>query len=111
MSTEKKYGLRELEKEFGVLTFGRLLRAHRQGEGMTQVRLSQILGISKQSLNDLENGRSFPSIARSAEIARKMGLMESTLVELSIQDQIRREKLNLRVSVQETKGKPKKIAG
>lgn len=109
MSTEKNYGLKELEKEFGILTFGRLLKSHRQGEEMTQVQLAKLLGISKQSLNDLESGRSFPSIARSAEIARKIGLMESTLVELALQDQIRREKLNLQVSVQEGKGK-KKIA-
>ena len=110
MSIDKQFGLKELEKEFGTLTFGRLLKSHRQGEEMTQVQLAKLLGISKQSLNDLENGRSFPSIARSAEIARKIGLMESTLVELAIQDQIRREKLNLLVSVHEGKGK-KKIAG
>jgi transcriptional regulator with XRE-family HTH domain len=107
MRTEKNYGLKELETEFGKLTFGRLLKSHRQAEELTQVQLAKLLGISKQSLNDLENGRSFPSIARSAEIARKIGLMESTLVELALQDQFRREKLNLRVSVQEGKSKRK----
>ena len=33
----KKIGTAEIEKEFGVLTFGRLLKAHRQGEEITQV--------------------------------------------------------------------------
>ena len=106
MSTEKKVGLKELEKEFGVLTFGRLLKSHRQGEGINQVQLAKLLGISKQSLNDLESGRTLPSIGRAAEIARKIGLMESTLVELANPDLIRRERLNLKVRV-ESKNKAK----
>ena len=61
MST--KYGLKELEGEFGELTFGRLLKSHRLGEEMTQVQMAKLLKISKQSLNDLESGRTIPSIA------------------------------------------------
>ena len=106
MST--KYGLKELEAEFGELTFGRLLKSHRLGEEMSQVQMAKLLKISKQSLNDLESGRTTPSIARASEIAKKIGLMEATLVELAIQDQIRREKLNLVVTVEESnKGKRK----
>ena len=61
MST--KYGLKELEAEFGELSFGRLLKSHRLGEEMTQVQMAKLLKISKQSLNDLESGRTIPSIA------------------------------------------------
>ena len=53
MST--KYGLKELEAEFGELTFGRLLRSHRMGEELSQVEMAKLLKISKQSLNDLES--------------------------------------------------------
>ncbi|OQW48168.1 MAG: hypothetical protein A4S09_13745 [Proteobacteria bacterium SG_bin7] len=95
-----KYGLKELESEFGKLTFGRLLRSHRLGEELSQVQMAKLLKISKQSLNDLENGRTIPSISRASEIAKKIGLMEATLVELAIQDQIHREKLNLTVKVE-----------
>jgi transcriptional regulator with XRE-family HTH domain len=109
MSTEKHYGLKELEKEFGELTFGRLLKSHRLGEEMSQVEMAKLLKISKQSLNDLESGRTIPSIARAAEIAKRIGLMEATLVELSFQDQIRREKLSLLVKVESTK-KIKKVS-
>lgn len=98
MST-KRYGVKQLERDFGPLSFGRLLRSHRLGEGLSQVELAQKLNISKQSLNDLEAGRSLPSIARAAEIARKLQLMEASLVELAIQDQISREKLNLVIKV------------
>jgi transcriptional regulator with XRE-family HTH domain len=32
-----------------------------QGKGIKQVELARILGVSKQLINDLENGRSYPS--------------------------------------------------
>jgi DNA-binding XRE family transcriptional regulator len=102
-----KYGLRELEKEFGVLTFGRLLKSHRLGENLSQTDLAKILRISKQSLNDLENGRTLPSIARAAAIARKIGVMEAMMVELCIQGLIDRQKLNLVVKVEEVKNRKK----
>lgn len=95
-----KYGLKELEKEFGRLSFGRLLRSHRIGEDLSQVEMAKLLKISKQSLNDIENGRTIPSITRAVEIANKIGLMEATLVELAIQDQFHREDLNLVVKVE-----------
>ena len=104
-----KYGLKELEAEFGQLTFGRLLRAHRLGEELTQVQMAKLLKISKQSLNDLESGRTIPSISRAAEVAKRIGLMEATLVELAIQDQIHREKLDLVVKIH-SPTKPKKAS-
>lgn len=109
MST-RKYGLKELETEFGELTFGRFLKSHRLGEEMSQVQMAKLLKLSKQSLNDLENERTIPSISRASAIAKKIGLMEATLVELAIQDQIRREKLNLIVKIEGSKVKSKKAS-
>ncbi|MCC6278347.1 MAG: helix-turn-helix transcriptional regulator, partial [Oligoflexia bacterium] len=103
------YGLKELEKEFGELTLGKLRKSHRLGEDMSQVEMAKLLKISKQSLNDLESGRAMPSIAGAAASAKRIGLMEATLVELSFQDQIRREKLNFLVKVESTK-KVKKVS-
>lgn len=102
MSTKKRMGVTEIEKEFGPLTFARLLKAHRYGEELTQVELSKLLKISKQGLNDLERGRRIPSIRRAIQIARKLGLMEDLAVQLVLQDQVRKEKLNLTVSVHKT---------
>jgi transcriptional regulator with XRE-family HTH domain len=104
-----KYGLKELENEFGQLTFGRFLRSHRLGEEMSQVQMAKFLKISKQSLNDLESGRTIPSFSRASEIAKKTGLMEATLVELAIQDQMHREKINLVVKV-EARSKSKRAS-
>lgn len=100
MSTKiKRIGISEIEKQYGPLTFAKLLRAHRLGEEMTQVEMAKLLKISKQGLNDLERGRKIPSIRRAVEIAGKMGLMKDLLVQLALQDQVRREKLNLTVTV------------
>lgn len=101
MTIKKKYGLKNLRKDFGTLSFGRLLNSHRLGEGLSQVEMAKILGISKQSLNDLEAGRVIPSLARAIEIAKKLNLMQMTLVELAIQDQLDREKLNFKVKISE----------
>lgn len=103
MSTKAKYTREHLEKDFGSLTFGRLLRSHRLGEEISQVEMAKALGISKQSLNDLESGRTLPSVARAAEIAKKLDLVQGTLVELAIQDQLDREKLNLKVHISDSK--------
>lgn len=105
MNTKSKYTLHHLEKDFGSLTFGRLLRSHRLGEEISQVAMAKTLRISKQSLNDLESGRTLPSVGRAAAIAKKLNLFQGTLVELAIQDQLDREKLNLKVRISESKSK------
>jgi DNA-binding XRE family transcriptional regulator len=98
MST-KKIGVAELEKQYGPLTFGRLLKSHREGEELSQVEMAKKLGLSKQSLNDLENGRKIPSIKRAVHIAKKIGLLEDLMIQLVLQDQVDREHLNVRVTV------------
>ncbi len=100
-----RFGLKELENEFGKLTFGRVLKAHRLGEGMSQVEMAKILKISKQSLNDLEGGRTLPSISRAADIAKKIGMMEVGFVQLALQDHLDREHLNFRISLEMPKNK------
>jgi DNA-binding XRE family transcriptional regulator len=98
MST-KKIGVAEIEKEFGKLTFGRLLKSHRVGEELSQVDMAKKLGLSKQSLNDLENGRKIPSIRRAAQIAKKIGLLEDLVIQLALQDQADKEHINVRIEV------------
>lgn len=95
----KKIGTKEIEKEFGPLTFGGLLKAHRIGEEMTQVQFAKLLGLSKQSLNDLESGRKSPSIRRAVGIAKKIGLLPELVVQVVLQDQVSKENLKLSVSV------------
>ena len=78
----KRTGIADIEKQFGNLTFGRLLKSHRLGEELTQVEMAEQLRISKQNLNDLEHERKIPSIRRAVDIARKIGIMEDLMVQL-----------------------------
>ena len=106
MST-KKIGVAEIEKEYGPLTFARLLKSHREGEDLSQVEMAKRLGISRQSLNDLESGRKIPSIRRAINIAKTIGLLEDLMVQLVLQDQVNKENIKMRVTV---KSAPKKAS-
>jgi putative transcriptional regulator len=44
-------------KEASMTRFKEFLK----GKGIKQIELARILGVSKQLINDLENGRSYPS--------------------------------------------------
>lgn len=105
----KHIDLKKLEKEYGTLTFGRLLLSHRLGEERTQTQMAKRLKISKQSLNDLEKGRKIPSIRRAIQIAKKIEILEDLAIQLVLQDQIIREKLKYKILVL-SPGQPNKAA-
>ncbi len=96
---KKKYGLKELEKDFGALTFADSLSSYRLCEEMSQKEFAVFLGISPQSLCDIEKGRRIPSPSRAAKIARQLKEPESFWIRLALQDMLRKEKLHYTVSV------------
>lgn len=98
MST-KNLTTRDIEKLYGPLTFGNLLKAHREGDELTQVEMAKKIKLSKQALNDIENGRKIPSISRAVALAKKVGILPELAVELVLQDQLDREKLKMKVKV------------
>ncbi|MBL7670772.1 MAG: helix-turn-helix transcriptional regulator [Bdellovibrionaceae bacterium] len=98
MST-KNLTTRDIEKLYGPLTFGNLLKAHREGDELTQVEMAKKIKLSKQALNDIENGRKIPSISRAVALAKKVGILPELAVELVLQDQLDREKLKMTVKV------------
>ena len=109
MSTEKgnprrKRGKSEamtfLEKlSGGPLTLAALLRSIREGEAMTQAEFAETLGISKQHLSHIENGRKVVSPERAARFAKALDQSEPQFVRLALQDQIRYAGLRLTVEV------------
>ncbi len=50
----ERYGIAELEKDFGSLTFGNALASYRIGEEKSQREFAAFLSISPQSLCDIE---------------------------------------------------------
>ncbi len=79
-------------------SFGEFLRVHRMGEELSQVEFAKLLGISKQRLCDIEHDRFSVSIKLAKQIAQKLDMPPEWLVKLTLQDQIKKERLNLKVS-------------
>ncbi len=81
-----------------VLSLGEFLKAHRQGEELTQSAFAKTLGISKQRLCDLEANRSNVSIKLCKSLAEKLDLPPEWLVKVALTYQLKKEGLKLKVS-------------
>ncbi len=75
-----------MEKEYGRLTFGQALWSHRKCEEISQKKFAISLGISSQSLCNIEKGRKIPSPERAAIIAKQIGQPEKIWIEFALQD-------------------------
>lgn len=97
--TEKS--LRSLQKIHGKkLTLGRLLWAIRVGDEINQIEFGRLLGdISKQQVCDIEHGRKLVSPRLAAKYAKLLGYPEQQFIELSLQDMLNKEGLDMDVYV------------
>lgn len=96
--TEKT--LKELEKMTGTkLTFGKLMWAIRQADGISQVDFSDTLKITKQHLCDIEHGRKPISPKLAAKYAEILGYSKEQFIRLALQDWVDREGLNVQVEI------------
>ncbi len=94
-----KYGLKELEKDFGPLTFGKLLESYRLAEEISQAEMAKKLKLSRQKLNDFEHGRRFPSLRMTADIATRLKEHAPTWVSVVIEEMLRKDDLDFRVTL------------
>ena len=109
MSTEKEHPRRQRGRSEamaflenlsgGPLTLAKLLRSIREEEALTQAELADTLGISKQHLSHIENGRKVVSPERAASWAARLGYAESQFVRLALQDALHRVGLRYTVTV------------
>ena len=83
----------------GPLTLAKLLLSIREGEEMTQAEFAETLGISKQHLSHIENGRKAVSPERASRWAKVLGYSESQFVRLALQDELHRAGLRYTVTV------------
>ncbi len=88
--TTKSY-FEKLEKRYGTLTFGEMLKAWRDSEDISQTVFAKKIGLSVQNLNDLEKGRRIPTPSRAAGIAKKLGLPEKGMIQLALRDSLSKE--------------------
>jgi len=99
MNIKKHYTTVDLEKEFGPLTFGNALEAYRLGEEMTQKNFAKKLGITPQSLCDLEKGRRMPSVERTIKIAKQLKEPIEAWIALALSDVVREFCSDLKVEI------------
>ena len=83
MSTKSYF--EKLEKQYGKLTFGSMLKSLRLSDEISQTAFAKKLGLSVQNLNDLEKGRRVPTASRAAKIAKKAHKENKTLREAAIE--------------------------
>ncbi len=99
MSTKKTVKSDAVFKNLKPLSFGEVLRAWRLSEEQSLSAMATTLGISRANLCDIEKGRKIPTPARALRIAKKLGMQETHVVELVLQDMLRKDKINMTISV------------
>lgn len=99
MATDRGFSYEDLERMFGVLTFARALESERLCQDLSQKDFAKKLGISPQSLCDIEKGRRIPSARRAAKIARALEEPIETWISLALSDMVREVRSDLTVDV------------
>lgn len=99
MNTGKVNLLEYLDRESGLMTFGKFMVAARTLVGFSQSDLARKLKVSRSMICDIEKGRSFVSLAFAAKIAKRAGFPESFAVKYAIEDQLRKARIKMTVEV------------
>lgn len=89
MSTDKKFGLKNLNKKLGPMTVSSFLRSWRESNAISQQDFAKILKISAANLCDIEKGRKGVSPEKAAEIAKIIGYSPTVLIELALNEQLK----------------------
>jgi transcriptional regulator with XRE-family HTH domain len=89
--------VKHLEKQLGLLTFGRMVWSHRMSEEMTQDALAEALGVSKQYISQIERGQRLVSIEQAVRLAEVFGVSTHLFVIQVLQDQINKAGLDIKL--------------
>ena len=93
-SDARKY----LEDLVGPLTMASLLLTLRECDEVSQTKFAKKLGISKQTLCDIEKSRKAVSPARAARFASKLGFPPELFIKIALQEELKNEGLRLTVT-------------
>lgn len=81
--------LTEISRLQSQVSFGELIRSIRLCDDISQSELAQKLGISKQHLSAIENGKKAVSPVRAAKYAEALGYPVDQFVIAAIEDELR----------------------
>ncbi len=99
MTTKNKDAKEFIEKICGPLKFGSLLHSLRVCDEISQAELARKAGVSRGLICDIEKGRRDATIKQAALLGKIMGYSSESFVSVLLQEQVRRAKLNLKVTV------------
>jgi DNA-binding XRE family transcriptional regulator len=91
------------EQEMGPMTFGAFVVAARSNMDLSQSDLARKLKISRSMVCDIEKGRVLVSPTLAIKIAKLAGFPKKMAVQYCLQDQLRKAKIKLSISVEETR--------
>ncbi|MEO1483746.1 MAG: helix-turn-helix transcriptional regulator [Myxococcota bacterium] len=90
----------EGEEQSGSTVFGQFLDSVRRTAKLNRTQFAERLGISRQHLWVIENGRQGVTPQRAARFARRLGGQESSFVEAALQAMVENAGLDYQVKVQ-----------
>ena len=99
MSTKSKNAKEVMDKISGPLKFGSLLHSLRICDEVSQAELARRVGVSRGLICDIEKGRRDATIEIVVKFAKALGYPAEGFVSVLLQEQIRRAKLNFKVTV------------
>lgn len=83
----------------GPLTVGQALNSHRLCEELTLTAMGETLGISRQTLNDIERGRRRVSPRKAAEFGHALGEVPEIWARMALEEQLRAAGIEASVEV------------
>ncbi len=87
------------ERELGPMTFGAFLTGARLAMDLSQSELARRLKVSRSMICDIEKGRVLVSPTLAVKIARIAKFPQKMAVKYCLQDQLRKAKIKMSVSV------------
>lgn len=100
MNTKRRNAYEATKYIVDEMTFGRLIRALRECDDITQVALAKKIGVSSQFLSDVERDRKDVGIAFAKKVSRALGYPVEIFLEVLLRDQLRKQNINLKVTLQ-----------
>jgi transcriptional regulator with XRE-family HTH domain len=88
-----------LEKKYGRLTLGDLIKSTRECDEISQTDFAVKLKISRANLCDIEKGRKLVSPERAARFAKILKLPEPLFLKLAIEDLLKQANLKYQVEL------------
>ena len=98
MSKAKRvFRLGDLERKYGRLTIGRILKAWRENNGLSQDAFARKVGLSQTRLSELEIGRGWLPPENAHRVGARMGYSPGVMVAVSVEERLAKAGLRYRI--------------